>query len=116
AHGIKTICYNFMPVLDWSRTNLSYVRPDGSETLRFVWQDFALFDLFILKRKGAENDYSEEVRENAYRQWNASSAADLSRLTETVLLGLPGSGEAFSLTTFQGLLDEYKEIGQQELR
>jgi len=116
AHGIKTICYNFMPVLDWSRTNLSYVRPDGSETLRFVWQDFALFDLFILKRKRAENDYSEEVRENAYRQWNTSSAADLSRLTETVLLGLPGASEAFSLTTFQGLLDEYKEIGQQELR
>lgn len=114
--GIKTICYNFMPVLDWSRTDLNYVRPDGSETLRFVWQDFALFDLYILKRKGAESDYSEQVRANAFQQWKNSSNSSLDKLTETILLGLPGSNEAFSLTTFQSLLDEYHHIGDKELR
>lgn len=116
ATGIKTVCYNFMTVLDWSRTNLNFVLADGSETLRFVWQDFALFDLYILKRKGAEADYDEETQENARQQWLKSSPNDIKRLTETILLGLPGSGDAFSLTTFQSLLDDYKSIGDQELR
>jgi mannonate dehydratase len=96
--GIRTVCYNFMPVLDWSRTNVSYKLPDGSKTLRYDRTDFALFDLYILKRPDAEKDY------------------ELDRLTDTVLLGLPGSEEKFELSEFQALLDEYRDVGEAGLR
>ncbi|UTA70066.1 mannonate dehydratase [Emticicia sp. 21SJ11W-3] len=114
--GIKTVCYNFMPVLDWSRTNLNYEMPDGGKALRFVWEDFAIFDLYILKRPGAEKDYTYEVKTGALNKMQAMSASEIHTLTNTVLLGLPGSEEAFDLATFQGLLDAYKQIGDTELR
>ncbi|GAB3712847.1 mannonate dehydratase [Spirosoma flavus] len=114
--GIKTVCYNFMPVLDWSRTNLSYEMPDGSRALRFVWEDFVLFDLYILKRPNAEADYEPELIEAARQKFASSSAEQIAQLTNIVLLGLPGSEEAFSLATFQSLLDEYATIGDQQLR
>jgi mannonate dehydratase len=114
--GIRTVCYNFMPVLDWSRTNLAYTFPEGHKTLRFVWEDFALFDLYILQRPGAEADYDVEVRESAREKWQKMSPADIQSLTNTVLLGLPGSEEAFELTNFQQLLNEYAQIGDKELR
>jgi mannonate dehydratase len=105
-----------MPVLDWSRTNLNYQMPDGSRALRFAWQDFAVFDLCILCRVGAENDYEPEVAEAARAQFAAMSAAEIQTLSDTVLLGLPGSEEAFQLGQFQSLLDEYAAIGAKELR
>jgi mannonate dehydratase len=116
ACGIRTVCYNFMPVLDWSRTNLSYELPDGSRALRFVWQDFALFDLFILKRPGAANDYGADVVQAAQQQFAQMSAEEIASLTNTVLLGLPGSEEAFELSGFQALLDEYAAIDAAALR
>jgi mannonate dehydratase len=105
-----------MPVLDWSRTKLNYTMPDGSQALRFVWQDFALFDLYILQRPNAKNDYTQEVQEAAKAKFEQMTQDELKELTNTVLLGLPGSEEAFSLTTFQGLLDNYSHIGDAELR
>lgn len=114
--GIFTVCYNFMPVLDWSRTNLNYEMPDGSKALRFVWLDFAIFDLFILKRQNAEKDYSNEIKEKANAKFTIMSQSDLATLKNTALLGLPGSEEAFELETFQGLLDNYKAIGAKELK
>jgi mannonate dehydratase len=114
--GIKTVCYNFMPVLDWSRTNLNYEMPDGSRALRFVWEDFAIFDLCILKRPGAESDYEPEIIESSHRKFSTLSAAQITELSNIVLLGLPGSEEAFTLDTFQGLLNEYATIGDAELR
>lgn len=116
ACGIRTVCYNFMPVLDWSRTNIRYEMPDGSLALRFVWQDFALFDLCILKRPGAVADYAVEVAEAARQQVATMSTAEIATLTNTVLLGLPGSEEAFELAGFQGLLDEYAAIDAAALR
>ena len=116
ACGIRTICYNFMPVLDWSRTNLNYEMPDGSRALRFVWEDFALFDLCILKRPGAETDYEPEIIESAHRKFGELSAERIMELSNIVLLGLPGSEEAFTLNTFQELLNEYAMIGDAELR
>lgn len=116
ACGIKTVCYNFMPVLDWSRTNLNYRMPDGSLALRFVWEDFAAFDLCILKRPNAEADYSEAIQEKARAKFAQMSPAEIATLQNTVLLGLPGSNEAFELATFQGLLNNYKHIGDKELR
>ncbi|GAB3296276.1 mannonate dehydratase [Hymenobacter humi] len=116
ACGIRTVCYNFMPMLDWSRTDLSYEMPDGSRALRFVWQDFAVFDLCILKRPGAANDYEPAVAEAARQQFAQMSPEAIASLTNTVLLGLPGSEEAFELTNFQSLLDEYAAIDAQALR
>ncbi len=110
ACGIRTVCYNFMPVLDWSRTDLSYEMPDGSRALRFVWQDFAVFDLCILKRPGAEADYELAVAEAARRQFAGMSAAAVAQLTNTTLLGLPGSEEAFELSSFQAYLDDYQAV------
>ncbi|GAB3030399.1 mannonate dehydratase [Spirosoma pulveris] len=114
--GIKTVCYNFMPVLDWSRTNLNYEMPDGSRALRFVWEDFAIFDLCILKRPGAEVDYEPEIIESAHRKFSQMTPERIAELSNIVLLGLPGSEEAFTLDTFQGLLNEYATIGDAELR
>ncbi len=116
ACGIRTVCYNFMPVLDWSRTNLNYEMPDGSRALRFVWEDFAVFDLYILKRPGAETDYEPEIIESANRKFGIMSAEQIAELSNIVLLGLPGSEEAFTLDTFQGLLNEYATIRDASLR
>ncbi|MFN3489397.1 MAG: mannonate dehydratase, partial [Emticicia sp.] len=114
--GITIVCYNFMPVLDWSRTNLNYEMPDGSKALRFVWEDFAIFDLYILKRPNAEKDYEIEVRESAKKKFETMTQTEIETLKNTALLGLPGSEEAFDLNTFQGLLDNYAHIGDAELR
>ncbi|UOG76215.1 mannonate dehydratase [Hymenobacter tibetensis] len=116
ACGIRTVCYNFMPVLDWSRTNLSYEMPDGSRALRFVWQDFAVFDLCILRRPTAEADYEPAVVSAAHEQFAAMSDTERAELTNTVLLGLPGSEEAFKLDNFQSLLNEYAAIDAKQLR
>lgn len=114
--GIQTICYNFMPVLDWSRTKLNYELPDGGRALRFVWEDFAVFDLFILQRPQAEYDYTPEVRQAAQAKFARMNSSELNELQNTVLLGLPGSNEAFELTTFQSLLDAYRSIDDRTLR
>lgn len=115
ACGIKTVCYNFMPVLDWSRTDVNYTMPDGSKALRYVWNDFALFDLKILKRPNAEQEYDNETISAVEEKWGSISEEEIKRLTNTVLLGLPGSEEAFELDKFQGLLDNYKEINADKL-
>jgi mannonate dehydratase len=114
--GITTVCYNFMPVLDWSRTQLDYTLPEGHKTLRFVWEDFAIFDLFILKRPNAVVDYEQEIQDLAKLKYGRMTADEINNLTNTVLLGLPGSEEAFDLSIFQSLLDAYSEIGDQQLR
>lgn len=114
--GIKTVCYNFMPVLDWSRTALHYPLSTGATTIRFVWEDFAIFDLFILKRPNANTDYEAEIVASAESKFNAMSTAEIKHLTNTVLLGLPGSEEAFDLSIFQSLLDEYATISERNLK
>ncbi|MCE7067771.1 mannonate dehydratase [Dyadobacter sp. CY326] len=116
ACGIKTVCYNFMPVLDWSRTQLDYAMPEGHKTLRFVWEDFALFDLFILKRPNAAADYEPEIQQSASLKFEQMSQDEILHLTNTVLLGLPGSEEAFDLVNFQSLLDAYADIDDKQLR
>ena len=114
--GIKTVCYNFMPVLDWSRTTLNYTFPEGHKTLRFVWEDFAMFDLYILQRPDAFHDYEPDVQAFALAKLKTLTEEEIGTLTNTVLLGLPGSEEAFELTNFQELLNAYSKIGDKELR
>ena len=114
--GIDTICYNFMPILDWSRTNLKVVFKDGSITTKFDAKVFAAFDLFILKRKGAESDYTEKQINDAEVYFKEMAEEEKDNLLQTVLLGLPGSLEAYTIDEFKKALHEYEKIGDAELR
>lgn len=114
ACDVRTVCYNFMPVLDWTRTDLAYRQPDGSEALRFDALAFAAFELCILKRPGAE--YTTEQTERAEAYFASLSEEQKTVLTRTVIAGLPGSEEGFTLQEFQAVLDGYREVGDAELR
>ena len=114
--GIKIICYNFMPVLDWSRTNLKIIFRDGSVTSGFDSNVFASFDLFILKRSDAEKDYTPVQIQNAKEYFEALTNFQKEELVNTILLGFPGSLESYSLDELKGAINEYKEIGKDVLQ
>ena len=114
--GIDIVCYNFMPVLDWSRTDLNVVFNDGSITTKFETKVFAAFDLFILKRNGAEKNYNENQISSAKEYFNGLNDYHKKKLTDTILLGLPGSLETYTLEKFKSAIEEYQSIGEKGLR
>ncbi len=116
ANGIRTICYNFMPVLDWTRTELAHELPDGARCLRFDQIRFAAFDLFVLARAGAEADYTAAEIEAARALHAGMSNAEIRTLTDTIIAGLPGSEESYSLDAFRARLAAYDGIDADALR
>ena len=116
ACGIDTVCYNFMPVLDWTRTDLGWLLPNGARALRFDAVAFAAFELHILKRPGARDTYSEAEQRQAADYYAAMTPEAIATLTRNIIAGLPGAEEGYTLEQFQAQLAEYDGIDKARLR
>jgi len=117
AAGVNVICYNFMPVVDWTRTSLSYKLPNNSEALRFDLIDFAVYDVFVLERKSAEASYSQEVLELARQRFEEMSESDeVFLLEKNVIAGLPGSYESYSRKSLLDAIEQFIALGEGGLR
>ncbi len=115
AEGIYIICYNFMPILDWTRTNLKYGLPSGARALKFDMVEFATFDCFILQRSDAVSDYSDELLKKAKAFYKTMNATSIQELSTSILAGLPGAEEGYTLEQFREVLSSYKEINSKLL-
>ena len=116
AAGIEVICYNFMPVLDWTRTQLHWRLPNGATCMRYDFVDFAAFDMFILSRPGAVADFPEWVVERARQRHAAMIQAEKQALVRNVVFGLPGAADNFTLADVQAHLADYRDISAHRLR
>ena len=114
--GISIVCYNFMPVLDWTRTSLDYEVEDGSRALRFDTTAFAAFDIYLLKRPNAEKEYTEVQINKAKEYLGTLTDADKTKLVKNIIAGLPGAEEGYTLEQFQKTLDTYAAIDSIKLK
>jgi mannonate dehydratase len=116
AHGVTTICYNFMPVLDWARTQLRAPLPGGGNALRFNVHEFAAFDCFMLERDGARAEYSDDVLERAEAWIARATEADKRQLLATIMAGLPGAFDRYDIEELRAMLARYRGIDKNRLR
>lgn len=114
--GINIICYNFMPILDWTRTSLDFEVEDGSKALRFDVAAFAAFELYLLQRPDAENDYTQAQQQEAKSYFESLSEKERTVLVNNIIAGLPGAEEGYTLGQFQQALDTYKNIDANTLK
>lgn len=116
AEGITTVTYNFMPLLDWTRTDLAWELPDGARALRFELDAVAAYDLHLLKRPGAQADYAPDTIERAARRFAAMDDEAKLRLERTIIAGLPGSEESFTSAQFLDAIHDYADTDADRLR
>lgn len=114
--GIKIVCYNFMPIMDWTRTDLDHTLENGAKTIRFEKAAFTAFDLFILKRKNAKKDYNESEISLAKNYFEKSSKEEIEILTNNLIANLPGTDKVYTMDQFQSELDKYEHIDQAKLK
>jgi len=114
--GIKTVCYNFMPVLDWTRTDIDYRLPNGASALRFHAPAWAAFDLYILEREGAYGEFSSSQQEEGKRYLDSLTASEKKTLINNVMAGLPGTKDVLTIDEFKGHLEKYAGIDAVQLK
>lgn len=114
--GISTVCYNFMPILDWTRTNLAFELHNGATCMRFDIVDFAVFDIHILKRVGAENEFSKSVKQDALIKFSTMTDVEQKNLVSNIICGLPGAEQGYTLENIKQHLARYDSINEQVLR
>lgn len=114
--NIKTVCYNFMPILDWTRTDLEYTIGDGSTGLRFDKIAFIAFELYLLDRKDAEKNYTNQQIEEARIYFKSLDDQQKKQLINNIIAGLPGGHDGYSLDDFKAILKEYRSIDESQLR
>lgn len=116
ACGIKNVCYNFMPVLDWTRTHLFWELENGSTALRFDKVEMAAFEKFIMKREGVEDDYDNDILMTAERRFKIMSSSEKQRLQDGILKGLPGTVDDLTIPVFKEMIAQYKDMSHSDLK
>ena len=114
--GVDTVCYNFMPVVDWTRTNLDYQLPNASKALRFEMTDFAAYDVFVLERENAASDYAQDVLEAARARFSTMTESEIALLESNIIAGLPGSAESYDRNSLRKTIAEFIDIGTEGMR
>ena len=114
--GVKVVCYNFMPVVDWTRTNLMYRLPNASHALRFEMTDFAAYDVYLLQRAGAEADYSPQVMARAKERFDGMSDEEKILLEKNIIAGLPGGEGSYTRDTIRAAIQQFIDLGTEGMR
>jgi len=116
AAGVEVVCYNFMPVVDWTRTNLAYTLPNASQALRFEMTDFAAYDVYMLQRENAEQDYAPEVLSRAEQRFTTMSGEERKLLEQNIIAGLPGGEGSYNRDGIREVIAQFIELGTQGMR
>lgn len=110
------VCFNFMPVVDWTRTNLKYELPNASRALRFEMADFVAYNVYLLQRENAEQDYGSEILERARKRFDVMTAEERVQLEQNIIAGLPGGQETYDLDGIRAAIAKFIDLGTEGMR